>query len=97
MGVTQGDDIASLEAEIPGAPTNALTVAPSTNEEVVAVLRHATTSRKVVQVWGGGTRQGYGNPKAPDIVMSMANLAEVEVWDPDDMTIVVGAGIPVSS
>ena len=95
--MTQGGDLASLEAEIPGAPAGALTLAPSTNEEVVAVLRHATMSKKVVQVWGGGTRQGYGTPRIPDIVMSMANLADVEAWDPDDLTVVVGAGIAVSA
>ncbi len=97
LGVTLGGDILSQEVEVPGAPENVLTLAPSTAEEVATVLRHATANKAVVQVWGGGTRQGHGDPRPPDIVMSMANLADIEAWDPDDMTVVVGAGASVAS
>ena len=95
--MTIGGEILSQEAEVPGAPENVLTVAPRTPDEVATVLKHATANQATVQVWGGGTRQGYGAPPPPDIVMSMANLADIEAWDPDDMTVVVGVGASVAS
>lgn len=49
----------------------------------------------MVQVWGGGTHSGYGDPAKPDLVMSTEHLGEVETWEPDDLTIVVGAGATV--
>ncbi len=45
---------------------------------------------------GGGTHSGFGSPPDPDIVMSMDLLSDVEVWEPDDLTIVVFAGARVS-
>lgn len=87
--------IARLETEVARAPNAELTVAPRNSQDVASILRHASESQLNVQVWGGGTRSGYGAPPNPDIIMSMENLGEVEVWEPDDLTLVVGAGAPV--
>ena len=45
---------------------------------------------------GGGTHSGYGSPEPPDIVLSTDRLAEVERWEPDDLTIVAGSGSRVA-
>lgn len=89
-------DLESLRAEIPGAPESALTVAPATAEEVAIVLRHATEHGQGVSVIGGGTNSGYGSPPSPDIVLSSHLLSAVETWEPDDLTLVVGAGARVA-
>jgi glycolate oxidase FAD binding subunit len=89
--------ISWLEVEIPGAPESAFHLAPKTIRDVEAILRHATEKGLVVQVWGGGTHSGYGNPVPPDFVMSMERMADVEVWEPDDLTIVVGAGARIET
>ena len=60
-------------------------------------MRHAAEKEMTIQVWGGGTHSGYGSPPEPDFVVSMANLSDVEVWEPDDLTIVIGAGATVES
>lgn len=70
-------------------------VSPQTPEDVATVLRHASAKSLNVQVWGGGTRSGYGEPAPPDIVMTMDRLSDVEVWEPDDLTVVLGAGTRV--
>jgi len=85
----------SLRAEVPGAPDDAMTVAPRTPEEVATVLRYASTEGLTVQVLGGGTHSGYGNPVPPDVVLSTQQLAGVEKWEPDDLTLVVGSGAGV--
>jgi glycolate oxidase FAD binding subunit len=95
--VKAGDDILNLRTEVKGAPPDVLSVAPTTAGEVATVLRYATANKTPVQIWGGGTRQGYGTPRPPGIVMSMSKMDTVEAWDPDDLTVVVGAGASVAS
>ena len=45
---------------------------------------------------GGGTRQGYGSPPPPDLILEMSGLSGIQEWDPDDLTVTVGAGTPVA-
>lgn len=88
--------IMRLKTELAGAPEAELTVAPKTPHDVVAILHHASEKALDVQVWGGGTRSGYGSPPPPDIVMSTELLADVEAWEPEDLTLVVGAGARIT-
>ena len=87
--------ISWLEVEIPGAPDSAFQLAPRSVRDVTSILRYSSEKGLAVQVWGGGTHSGYGTPVKPDFVMSMEHLGEVERWEPDDLTIVVGAGARV--
>jgi glycolate oxidase FAD binding subunit len=89
--------ISWLEVEIPGAPDSAFQLAPKTIRDVEAILRYCTEKGLVVQVWGGGTHSGFGAPPVPDFVMSMERMADVETWEPDDLTIVVGAGARIET
>lgn len=85
-----------LSTELFDAPDAELTLAPKTEHDVAAVLRYASERGLAVQVWGGGTRQGYGSPPPADIVLSMEALGSVEAWEPDDLTIVVGTGARIT-
>ena len=97
LGVTyQPPHIARLQVEHALTPEGAIAVEPRTANDVAAVLKHASERRLNVQVVGGGEHSGFGNPDTPQIVMSMAGLAEVETWEPDDLTIVAGAGAPIA-
>ncbi len=87
--------LARLETDVPGAPDAPLKLVPRNPQDVASILRHASDKGLNVQVWGGGTRSGFGAPPEPDIVMSMQGLVEVEKWEPDDLTLVVGAGASV--
>ena len=71
-------------------------VAPNTTDELARVLRQASSESKVVQVRGSGTRSGYGSPPPPDILVSMAGMSGIISWEPDDLTVVVGAGTRVA-
>lgn len=71
-------------------------VAPTDVDTVASLLRDASESHSTVQVVGGATRQGYGSPSPADVVLHMGGLAGIEEWDPDDLTVTVGAGTKVA-
>lgn len=86
---------------IPAADPDALppaeiALAPTSLEEAARALRIATDRRMKVQVWGGGNHQGYGHRTYPDVVLVTTALDRVEVWEPDDLTLVVDAGVPIA-
>lgn len=85
-----------MQSEVEDGPDADLTVSPSSPEDVAIVLGYASDRKLGVQVLGGGTHSGFGSPPPPDIVMSMDRLGEIEVWEPEDLTMVVGAGARVA-
>lgn len=94
--MTRLDQISSFTSDVANAPEADLVVSPRSVDDVVGVLRHAYDQDLTVQVHGGGTHSGYGSPKRPDIVLSTDRLGEVERYEPDDLTIVAGAGAQVA-
>ncbi len=90
------DHLTRLAAEVGGAPEAELTLAPKTPSDVGSILRYASDKGLGVQVWGGGTKQGYGDAPPPAIVVSTEKLAAVEAWEPEDLTLVVGPGAGVA-
>jgi glycolate oxidase FAD binding subunit len=90
--VTRLDQISSLTSDVANAPEADLVVSPRSIDDVVTVIRVAYEQNLKVQLLGGGTHSGYGSPERPDVVMSMDGLGQVERWEPDDLTIVSGAG-----
>lgn len=85
-----------LEVELDGGPDYGLAIAPHTLNDLVAVLRYATDNGQTIQVWGGGTHSGFGADVPVDLIVSMEHFAEVEHWEPDDLTILVGAGARIA-
>lgn len=84
-----------LKTDLPNVPEGALAVAPGSVEELAGLLRESSEAERSVQVRGGGSRLGYGTHLPPDVVLSMERFDQVVSWDPDDMTVVVGAGMPI--
>jgi glycolate oxidase FAD binding subunit len=67
-------------------------VAPGNTEEVAAVLRLANENGCSVVSWGGGTKQGWGYPVAPALVLEMHRLNVLLEHTWQDMTCSVEAG-----
>ena len=67
-------------------------VAPGNTEEVAAVLRLANENDCSVGAWGGGTKQGWGYPVAPALVLEMHRLNVLREHTWQDMTCSVEAG-----
>ena len=77
-------------------PPAELAIAPTSLEQAAQALRIATDHRMRVLVWGGGNHQGYGHRTYPDVVLVTTSMDRVEVWEPEDLTLVVDAGAPIA-
>ncbi len=86
--------LADLEGEIDGAPEG-VHLLPANVDDLVRIVKAASERSVPLRVWGGGTRQKMGQPPLGGWVVSTRKLSQVEVWEPDDLTVVVGAGIGV--
>ena len=79
-----------------GTRSGATHLTPVSTDELSGILREASEKSLNVNVVGGGTRQGYGTPVEPDLVVDMGRFADIETWDPDDLTVTLGAGTLVA-
>ena len=70
----------------------AIAVAPGNTEELADVLRFANAHGCVMAPWGGGTKQGWGNPFTPTVVLEMGRLNVLREHTWQDMTCTVEAG-----
>ncbi len=71
--------------------TNLIT--PSTEEEVAGTLREASQAGQKVRLFGGNTKSWLGNAYVPtDLAISTRQLDQLVDYQPEDLTITVGAG-----
>jgi glycolate oxidase FAD binding subunit len=75
-----------------GLKGGVITVAPGDTGEVAAVLRFAQDNHLTVVPYGGGTKQGWGYPVEPALLLEMhrLNMLREHTWQ--DMTCTVEAG-----
>lgn len=70
---------------------------PRDADELAQMLAHCNAEKHSVVPWGGGTLQHVGNPPARfDAVIETRNLDQVIEYAFDDLTITVGAGMPLA-
>ncbi len=95
--MTGGDPLAPERAiSVAGAPDGVRAVGPVDEGELTHLLQHASATSQKVAVWGGGTHRRIGYDEPPDLVVSTLGLAGIIDWEPDDLTVVVGAGTTVT-
>ncbi len=70
----------------------AVAVAPGNTEEIAAVLRLAQENHLAVVECGGGTKQGWGYPVTPAVMLEMHRLNTLREHTWQDMTCSVEAG-----
>jgi glycolate oxidase FAD binding subunit len=83
--------------DVPGVPDADLVVAPGSIDEVARLLDFASEHGLSVLPWGAGTHQGLGRRIDPDVVVVTTRLDGVEDWQPDDLTVVAGAGVTLGA
>ena len=82
--------------DVEGAPDADVVLAPATVDEAARILDFASEHSLRVLPWGGGTHQGLGGPFDPDLVLLTTHMDQIVEWRPDDLTVVVEAGVPVA-
>jgi glycolate oxidase FAD binding subunit len=81
--------------DVPDAPEADLVVAPTDVDQVARLFDFCSEHGLVVLPWGAGLHQGFGGRVQPDVIVSTSRLAGIRGWEPDDLTVVVGAGTTV--
>jgi glycolate oxidase FAD binding subunit len=95
---TFADDLAAISGpEHLRVDNNTYSIAPANTEEVAAVLRCANRNGITVAPWGGGTKQSWGNPIDPSLILHTHRLNTVREHTWQDMTCIVQAGCVWSS
>lgn len=79
---------AALVGEREGKPA----VSPGTTQEVAALARYAHSNRLAMEIVGSGTKRGWGNLVAADLLLDTTKLAGVSQHSWQDLTATVGAG-----
>ena len=67
---------------------------PRSIEEAAGLLCELPQESRV-RILGGGTHLGLGYRFDPDLILSTAGLDRIVAWEPDDLTVVVEAGMTV--
>lgn len=68
-------------------------VLPGTIEELAGVMAACHQAGATVVPWGGGTQQDHGCiSQPPDVVVGLRRLTDLSKYEPDDLTIGIGAG-----
>lgn len=74
-----------------------LSVTPASAEEIAAVLRMANERELVVAPAGAFTKQQAGGiPERIDVLLRTTRLNRIKHYDPGDLTIGIGAGLPLA-
>jgi glycolate oxidase FAD binding subunit len=90
---TVADDLAAISGpEHIRVDEKTFSVAPANTEEVAAVLRYANKNNITVAPWGGGTKQTWGSPVNPSLILHTHRLGAVREHTWQDMTCIVQAG-----
>ncbi len=76
------------------ADTAPRTLAPRSIDEAADLLSGLAPDSRL-RVVGGGSNLGIGYPVEPDTLLSTSRLDRIVAWEPDDLTVVVEAGVTV--
>lgn len=72
------------------------TIAPATEEEAAEIVREAAKSGETLEIAGGGTKRGIGQPFEAGRVLSAAALSGITEYNPAELVVTARAGTPVA-
>ena len=76
-------------------PSATPTMVPASIGEAATLLADLPADQTRVRIRGGSTHIGIGHRFEPDLILSTAHLDRIVAWEPDDLTVVVEAGVTV--
>ncbi len=73
-------------------------VAPTTADEVSAIVRAASEANAALIPWGSGARMALGRPpERYDVALDLRGLDQIVEYEPADLTVTVQAGVLLST
>jgi glycolate oxidase FAD binding subunit len=69
---------------------------PNHADDVAEIVRAANRDCQRCEIIGGGTKRALGSPVDADIHLDLSAIAGVEMYEPEELVLKVGAGTPVS-
>lgn len=71
-------------------------ITPSTEEEAADIVREASSKGQSLEIVGGGTKRGVGQPLEVDGTLSTAGLTGITEYNPAELVLTARAGTPVA-
>src|SRR6185312_8669701 len=75
----------------------ARTETPKTAAEVVEVVAEAAAAGRRLEIVGGGTKRGVGSAPRPDAVVSLAGMAKVIDYAPEELVLTAQPGVKLAA
>jgi len=72
------------------------TVIPASDDEAAEIVREAVAKGTTLEIAGGGTKRGIGQPFAADRLLSAAGLTGITQYNPAELVLTARAGTPVA-
>ncbi|MCI5078483.1 glycolate oxidase subunit GlcE [Oricola sp.] len=72
------------------------TIMPASEDEAADIIRDAASAGTTLEIAGGGTKRGIGQPLAADRVLSTAALSGITEYNPGELVLTARAGTPVA-
>jgi glycolate oxidase FAD binding subunit len=72
------------------------TIAPASEEEAAEIVRQAAANGTALEIAGGGTKRGIGQPFEAGRTLSAAGLSGITQYNPAELVLTARAGTPVA-
>lgn len=69
---------------------------PANTDEVCGVIKNALEAEQTLELLGQGSRRSLGRPVQADARMDLSALAGIQMYEPEELVMVVSPGTPVS-
>lgn len=69
---------------------------PENADEVCSIVKDALDNRQTLELMGQGTRRALGRPVLADSIMDLSALNGIQVYEPEELVMVVAPGTPMS-
>jgi glycolate oxidase FAD binding subunit len=71
-------------------------IQPATEQEAADIVREAAGRGETLEIAGGGTKRGIGQPFAADRILSTSGLTGITEYNPAELVLTARAGTPVA-
>lgn len=69
---------------------------PTSETELIDVVRGAAEKHTPLEVVGTGTKRGLGRPVSADYVVDMSGFSGIRTYEPEELVMIAGAGTPMT-